>query len=74
VTAFGAVAAVIAVFFGFGIFMGALMVVALPAFRRHREERRRVRDNRRRYMEGRVWRGPPPGGGNDRRPPGWPGG
>ena len=74
-TAFEAVAAVIAVFFGFGIVMGALMVVALPAFRRHRAERRRMRDNRRRYRyrEDGDWR-EPPSAGDWRKPPRWPGG
>jgi hypothetical protein len=73
VTPFEAVAAVIAVFFGFGIAMGVLIVVALPAFRRHRDERRRMRDNHRRYMEGRDWR-EPPSTGDERNPPRWPGG
>jgi hypothetical protein len=72
VTAFESVAAVIAVFFGFGIVMGALMVVALPAFRRHRAERRRMRDNRRGYREGGDWR-EPPSSGDWRKPPRWPG-
>jgi hypothetical protein len=72
VTAFEAVTAVIAVFFGFGIVMGALMVVALPAFRRHRDERRRIRNNRRRYREGGDWR-EPPSWGDGRKPPRWPG-
>lgn len=72
-TAFEAVAAVIAAFFGFGIVMGALMVVALPAFRRHRDERRRMRDNRRRYREGGDWR-EPPSSDDWRKPPRWPGG
>jgi hypothetical protein len=74
VTSFEAVATVIAVFFGFGIAMGVLIVVALPAFRRHRDERRRMRDNRRRYMEGGDWREPPPGDDAARRHPRWPGG
>jgi hypothetical protein len=74
VTPFEAVAAVIAVFFGFGIAMGVLIVVALPAFRRHREERRRMRENRRRYLEGHDWREPPSSDDDNRRPPRWPGG
>jgi hypothetical protein len=73
VTPFEAVAAVIAVFFGFGIAMGVLIVVALPAFRRHRDERRRTRDNRRRYLEGGDWR-ERPSTGDERNPPRWPGG
>jgi hypothetical protein len=66
------VAAVIAVFFGFGIAMGVLIVVALPAFRGYREERRRMRSNRRRYLEGRDWP-EPPSRGDEEKPPRWPG-
>ena len=69
------VAAVIIVFFGFGIAMGVLIVVALPAFRRYREERRRMRGNRRRYMNGGDWQDLPPRNDRDdeERPPRWPG-
>jgi hypothetical protein len=73
VTPFEAVAAIIAVFFGFGIAMGVLIVVALPAFRRHRDERMRMRDNRRRYLGGGDWR-EPPSSDDERNPPRWPGG
>ena len=70
---FEAVGAVIVAFFGFGIVMGVLIVVALPVFRRHSAERRRMRVNRRRYTDGNDWR-EPPSWGDERIPPRWPAG
>jgi hypothetical protein len=67
------VAAVITLFFGFGIAMGVLIVVALPVFRRYREERRRMHSNRRRYMDG-GWQEPPSLDDDDTKPPRWPAG
>jgi hypothetical protein len=65
------VAAVITIFFGLGIAMGVLIVVALPIFQHYSEERRRIRDNRRRYREGDDWQ-EPPSSDDDRKPPPWP--
>lgn len=75
-TAFEAVAAVIVAFFGFGIVMGVLIVVALPVFRRYSQERRRMRmrSNRRRYLDRGDWREPPSDRDGERKPPRWPGG
>ena len=73
-TAVETVAAVIVAFFGFGIVMGVLIVVALPVFRRHNQERRRMRGNRRRYLDHGDWQEPPPDREGERKPPRWPGG
>jgi hypothetical protein len=73
VSPFEAVATVIAAFFGFGIAMGVLIVVALPVFRHHGDERRRRRRNRRRYLEDRNWREPPSPYDDEGKPPAWPG-
>lgn len=59
---FEVVAVVIAVFFGFGIAMGVLIVVALP--------RRRKRPA---YLENGKWEEPPAPPGEDGKPPPWPG-
>lgn len=58
-------ATVIAVFFGFGIAMGVLIVVALPVFRRYREQRR--------YTNGDDWQEPPALDEDETKPPRWPG-
>jgi hypothetical protein len=72
-SAFELVAAVIAVFFGVGIAVGILIVVALPAIARYRAERKRMRQNRRRYLRRGAWEEPPAGDGELRKPPSWPG-
>ena len=59
---FEVVAVVIAAFFGFGIAMGVLIVVALPRRRR-----------RPRYLEKGKWEEPPTPLGEDGKPPRWPG-
>lgn len=69
---FEVVAAVIAVFFGSGIVMGVLIVVALPVLRRYRDERWRMRYDRRTYLESRDGREPPSFGDEQTKPPRWP--
>jgi hypothetical protein len=63
VSPFEAVAVVIAAFFGFGIAMGVLIVVALPRRRRHPG-----------YLEKGKWEEPPTPPSEDGKPPRWPGG
>lgn len=60
---FEVVAVVIAAFFGFGIAMGVLIVVALPRRRRHPG-----------YLEKGKWEEPPTPPSEDGKPPRWPGG
>ena len=69
---FEVVSVVIAVFFMIGISVGVLLIVALPVISRYLSERKRLRRNRRRYLNGYDWPEPPPR--DDERPPSWPGG
>lgn len=65
---FEVVAVVIGLFFGIGIAVGMLLVVALPLLKSMIQRRREAR----RYMDGGDWRELPPRD-DDERPPPWPG-
>ena len=79
---FEVVASVIAAFFVIGIGVGVLLVVAMPALRRHRGTRDIHREDyyRHRYglppgyldSDGPGWQ-EPPGPADDDSPPSWPG-
>jgi hypothetical protein len=64
---FEVVAVVIGLFFGIGIAVGMLLVVALPLLKSMIQRRREAR----RYMDGGDWRELPPRD-DDERPPPWP--
>jgi hypothetical protein len=65
---FEVVAVVIGLFFGIGIAVGMLLVVALPILKSMLQRRRAAR----RYMDGGDWRELPPHD-DDEGPPRWPG-
>ena len=65
---FEVVAVVIGLFFGIGIAVGMLLVVALPPLKSMLRRRREAR----RYMDGGDWRELPPRD-EDEGPPPWPG-
>jgi hypothetical protein len=65
---FEVVAVVIGLFFGIGIAVGMLLVVALPPLKSMLRRRREAR----RYMDGGDWRELPPRD-EDEAPPPWPG-
>jgi hypothetical protein len=63
---FELVAGIIGIFFGAGVVVGGLLVIALPLFQRGR--RGGVR-----YMNGAGWQDPPARRDDDHMPPRWPG-